>query len=151
MGRAESISDYVRIYDPKLYCEANAEGKLCVFREGHAIESFALNDQDVLHYVRPNPHFVFAITHNWKKDGRPVEWGKLKIWERLRQIDLWERDLVSEIEKQEEQREASCERQRKNQTEDFLHEFRDGFKKTFSDVNTANMDKKKDLRRIKEK
>ena len=141
MSREKVISDYVAKYDEKLFCRKNAEGKLCVYREGYYFDTFMLNDQDVLQVLRPTPHFVFAITDNWKKSGVSVEWGKDKIWERLRKCDLWERDIVSELEKAEEKHVESLDRQRKNNDEAFLHEFHHDFKKAFSDVNTANLEK----------
>lgn len=150
MSREREISDYVKKYDLKLFCKKNAEGKLCIFREGYYFDTFAINDQDILSVLRLTPHFVFALTHNWKKEGKAVEWGKDKIWERLRKIDLWERDVVSELEKQEEEHIEALDKKRRNQTEDFLYEFRNDFKETFKDVNTSNMSKR-DLRRTREK
>ena len=147
MSREKVISDYVQKYDEKLFCRKIAEGKLCIFREGYYYDSFALNDQDVLQVLRLTPHFVFALTDNWKKTGVSVEWGKDKIWERLRKLDLWENDIVSELEKQEEKHIEALDRKRRNETEDFLYEFHGDFKETFKDVNTANFDRKKDVRR----
>ena len=91
------------------------------------------------------------MTDNWKKTGRSVDWGKDKIWERLRKIDLWEVDIVSQLEKQEEKHIEDLDRTRRNMTEDFLYEFRDDFKETFKDVNISNFDMKKDPRRKQEK
>jgi len=150
VSREREISDYVKKYDLKLFCKKNAEGKLCIFREGYYFDTFAINDQDILSVLRLTPHFVFALTHNWKKEGKAVEWGKDKIWERLRKIDLWERDVVSELEKQEEEHIEALDKKRRNQTEDFLYEFRNDFKETFKDVNTSNLSKR-DLRRTREK
>lgn len=151
MSRERAISDYVQKYDDKLFCRKNAEGKLCIYREGYYFDTFALNDQDIISVLRLTPHFVFALTDNWKKDGLAVEWGKDKIWERLRKIDLWDKDIVGELEKQEEAHIAALDRSRRNQTEDFLYEFRNDFKETFKDVNTANFDKSKDYRKRDEK
>lgn len=151
MSREKTISDYVKRYDEKLFCKKNAEGKLCIFREGYYYDTFSLNDQDILRVLRLTPHFVFALTDNWKKTGRSVDWGKDKIWERLRKIDLWEVDIVSQLEKQEEKHIEDLDRTRRNMTEDFLYEFRDDFKETFKDVNISNFDMKKDPRRKQEK
>jgi len=150
VSREREISDYVKKYDCKLFCRKNSEGKLCVFREGYYYDTLALNEQDILSVLRLTPHFVFALTHTWKKDVFAVDWGKDKIWERLRKIDLWEKDIVTELEKQEEKHIEDLDRKRRNQTEDFLYEFKDDFKKTFKDVNTSNLIKK-DLRREKDK
>ena len=151
MSREKVLSDYVKKYDEKLFCRKNAEGKLCIYREGYYFDTFNLNDQDVIRVLRLTPHFVFALTDTWNKNGKSVEWGKDKIWHRLRQLDLWERDIVSELEKQEDEHIAALDRERRNKTEDFLLDFRHDFKKTFKDVNTSNFDMSKDSRRKKEK
>lgn len=151
MSREKVISDFVKKYDEKLFCRKNAEGKLCIYREGYYFDTFSLNDQDIIRVLRLTPHFVFALTDNNKKCGRAVEWGKEKIWERLCQLDLWQRDIVSELEKQEDDHIKSLDSDRRNQTENFLYEFRDQFKNTFKDVNTSNFDMSKDRRRIQDK
>lgn len=150
MSRERELSAYVQKYDQKLFCKKIQEGKLAIFRESHYWETFALNEQDTINVLRLTPHFVFALTDNWKKDGEAVPWGKDKIWERLHKVDLWKRDIVGEMEKQEDKRAESLERDRQNQTEAFLHDFHGQFKKTFSDTRVANFEKK-DLRRTNEK
>lgn len=147
MSREKVISDFVQKYDEKLFCRKSAEGKLCIFREGYYWDTFQLNDQDTLQVLRLTPHFVFAITHNWKKDGYEVPWGKDQIWERLHKCDLWKQDIVGQLEEQEDKILENSERKRKNDTEDFLYDFHGKFKKTFKDVNVSSLDKKRDIRR----
>lgn len=151
MSRERELSAYVQKYDQKLFCRKNTEGKLCIYREGYYWDTFALNEQDIISVLRLTPHYVFAITHNWSKNGQPVEWGKDKIWERLRKVDLWSKDIVSELEEQEDKHVEALDKKRRNETEDFLHEFHPKFKKTFSDVRTSNFDMSKDSRKRKEK
>jgi hypothetical protein len=90
------------------------------------------------------------LTHNWRPQGNPVEWGILPILARLKQSDLWKRDIVSDIEKNEERIAKENDRDRQNKTEDFLYDFHAKFKKTFSDVNVSTMEKK-DRRRLADK
>jgi hypothetical protein len=144
------MTGYVRKYDEKLFCKKGIDAKLCIFREGYYYDTFWLDDQHPLHVLRLTPHFVFALTHNWGKDGHSVDWGKDKVWERLHKVDIWKRDIVDELEKQEDRDNEKRDRDRMNKTEDFLYEFRDDFKEAFKDVNTANL-AKKDSRRIKDK
>lgn len=148
MGRTERISRVVKTYDPKLYCERSGEGKLCVYRKSSRIETYDVDGQSI-QFVRPTPYFVFALTHNWKMNGRPVEWGIEPILARLNAIDLWKRDLAGESIQNSEDYSANKERDLHNSVESFLYEFRSQFKETFKDVNTASM-KKKDLRKEKE-
>ena len=150
MGRETRITSEIKRQDAKLYCKRNTEGKLCIFRDGHSWESHSLEDGSSLKVLRPTPYFVCALTHNWKLQGIAVDWGIEPVLARLRAMDLWERDLVSEIIRNEEKHELAMDRQRKNATEDFLLEFRNDFKKTFKDVNTSSMEKI-DPRRKREK
>lgn len=148
MGRAERITEYIKRYDHELYCE-DREGKLCIYRKGSRVEYYDV-EGDSYGFVRPDPHFVLALTHNWKQSGYPVEWGLHPIYERLQSSDLWKRDMVSEIEENYAKKEQSDQRKLSNDTESFLKDFRRSFAKSFDDVNTSAMDKTKDSRRIKD-
>lgn len=143
MGRAEHITSVIKSHDYMLYCERSMDGKLCVYRKGTRVETYYLDDSTVVHSVRSTPHFIFALTDTWKMDGRPVDWGIEPIMARLKAIDLWNRDLAGEIEEREKRDEKSRERAARNSIEDFLYDFRSQFKKTFNDVNTASLDKRK--------
>jgi len=91
--------------------------------------------------------YVMSLTEDWSANSEPVPWGTLPVLQRLKMIDVWNNEaLFEEMEKQRQKDEKSKEREFDNQTESFLYEFRDQFKKTFNDVNTANMDKTKHLR-----
>lgn len=150
MGRAERITRAIKSHDRLLYCDENKEGKLCVYRKSTRYEAYRLDDDSILQFARPTPHFIFAITHDWRASGNPVDWGILPIMARLRAIDLWNRDLAEEIIQQEERNIEASARDRRNNTESFLLEFRKQFAKTFDGVNTANMSKK-DSRRLGDK
>lgn len=142
MGRAERITREIKFHDPMLYCERDGEGKLCVFRKSTRWESYAFNDGSSLRVARPTPHFIFALTHDWKKASHVVDWGIEPIMARLRAIDLWQRDLAEEIIQDEEKAIKSRERDARNSMESFLYDFRSQFKRTFADVNVANLSKK---------
>lgn len=149
MGRSERITSEIQAHDYKLFCK-NMEGKLCIYREGTRVERYDLDDDVVLNFVRPAPSFVMALTHNWKIEGRPVDWGLEPIKARLKAIDLWNRDMAEEIIQQEEKAEKSREREVRTNMEGFLSDFHGKFKETFKDVNTSNVGKR-DLRRFKDK
>ena len=99
--------------------------------------------------MRPNHFFILALTKDWRFNSEECEWGLLPIQNRLKEIDLWNRDLASEIIQQEEKFSEIKSRQMRSQTEDFLKEFRRPFARAFNDVNTSTM-AKKDLEKIKE-
>lgn len=140
MGRAETITRAIKRHDRELYCEKNREGKLCVYRKGSRVEPYDVNGH-LINFVRPAPYFVFALTENWKTNGVPVEWGIVPILERLKAIDLWNRDLAEECIRSTEKTTQAIERDRKNSTESFLKEFRTQFARATNGVNTANLDK----------
>jgi hypothetical protein len=150
VGRAERITEAIKSHDGLLYCDENKEGKLCVYRKSTRFETYRLDDDSILRFARPTPHFIFALTHDWKAAGNPADWGIEPILARLKAIDLWNRDLAEEIIQQEERNIEASARDRKNNTESFLLEFRKQFAKTFDGVNTANMTKK-DSRRLGDK
>lgn len=147
MGRESQLTRQLKRYDKELYCGKNSAGQLCIFRNSKVWDTFELDDGVFLRVSRPAPHFICALTHNWQASGRPVDWGYMPIIQRLQEMDLQKRDLVSEIEKQTERALESSERHLKNETEAFFSEKRSVFKKAFSDINTANLSKKEKRRK----
>lgn len=148
MGRAEQITREIRFHDRLLYCEKNKEGTLCIFRKGFRLENYDF-DGKRLSFVRPTPHLVMALTHNWKVTGQSVDWGTLPIIERLNSIDLHNRNLADELLAKYEKRNHQKQREFSSKNEDFLKEFRKPFAKATSDINTSCM-AKIDKRRLKE-
>lgn len=146
MGRAEVLTKALKSHDRMLYVEKNKEGKLCVFRHSIRWETYYLEDNVLLRFARPAPHFVLALTHNFKANGMDVDWGVEPIMHRIRSIDLWNRDLCREQEEQYEKKKAGLDRESRNQAEAFASDVRPIFKKTFADYNTSSM-KKTDRRR----
>lgn len=145
----------VKKHDDKLFVRQNAHNKqLEVFREGHRTASCDASDflgpNATLSYTIPCPFYVMSLTDNWNCSGRPAMWGELPLLARLRQIDAWDREsLASRMDEINEKVDQSAQKDFVNKTEDFAYEFRNQFKKTFSDVNTSNMEKI-DKRRLKE-
>jgi hypothetical protein len=150
LGRAEYITKHLRAYDRELYCAEDTEGKLCVWRKISRVESYSIDGVSI-GFVRPDSHRVFSLTHNWGVKGRPADWGILPIIEKLKSCDIWQRDIVSDLEVQQEKIDKENTRAMDNQNEAFLKDFRSQFAKATNDVRVANMDMKKDLRRTNEK
>lgn len=148
MGRAKRITDFIKAHDHKLFAKCS-EGKLCIYRKSDSVEWYDLDGINI-GFVRPTPHLIMALTHNWHILGQPVEWGLDVILARLQAIDLWNRDLASEQEAQYEERKQKTAREASNKTEDFLREFKRPFAESFKDINVANL-KKIDKRRNTEK
>ena len=148
MGRAEQITKELKLHDRKLYCKRGIEGKLCIFRESHRTESYDLNGH-ILTSVRPAPHLIMALTHNWQVSGRSVPWGTIPIIARLKEMDLWNRDLAAEYIEGSERNIQQKRREFSSKTEDFLKDSRRAFAKDWNGINTANI--KQDNRKLKEK
>ncbi len=149
MGRRmEQITAALKSHDYKLYCGENKEGTLCVFRKSYTCEVYQIGD-NILNYLRPAPHFIFAITDNWKANGIPRDWGIDPIMTRILSIDSWNRDVAGELVKQYEKDDASKDRDVDNNIEAFAKDYRRTFAKETNHINTANM-KKIDKRRLKD-
>lgn len=150
MDRVSWLTQSLKRFDRRLYCDKNEEGKLCIYRTSTRWESYFLDDGNVLTVARSAPFFVTALTHNWHINGKSVEWGYLPIVQRLREIDCQSRDLAEEVIRQQEERDKSRARHERNLLEDGLRERHSKIKKAFSDVNTSTMEKV-DRRRRKTK
>lgn len=150
MSRKAVITRHLQEYDRELYCGEGMEGKLCVFRKSHRWESYDLDDGSVLTSLRPSPHYIFALTDNWRPNGTSVDWGIEPILAKVRAADVWKRDVVGDIIRQEEEHEQKVDREFDSKAEDFFREIAPTFKKELNDYNVATV-AKKDLRKLKEK
>ena len=148
MGRAQRITNALKAHDYKLYCDKNKEGTLCVYRKSLKFDAYQIDDKVVID-VRPSPHFIFALTDNWKTNGVPQDWGIEPIMTRIREIDGWNRDVAGELIKQYEKDERAADREVDNNIEAFVKDYRRTFAKATDHINTANMTKI-DKRRLKD-
>lgn len=111
-----------------------------VFEKSKRWDSFQLDDSTLIHYSKPSAKFVFALTTDWTARGRAVEWGWLPIRERLIEIDTHTREnFFKDLDSEHEKAEESADRARKNNLENFLHDFHEPLRKVSSDINTAQI------------
>lgn len=151
MGWRETrLTQFVKRYDEKLFVQKNYKGIQQIMREHFQLHPYDV-DGITIHCLEPAHFHVVSLTDNWMDSGTPVEWGMLPIWNRLSEIDGQKRHsfVNDEMHRNQEKREKSKERARANMMEAKAYELRDAFKKTFSDVNTASMDKT-DKRKLRE-
>jgi len=141
--RLKEVNKLVKSYDKKLYAERNKfnNRKIHIYRKDYCLEKFEHNGI-VYGYFRDCPYHVISLTDNWTEASNPREWGLELIYARLQQIDSWNRtEFMKELEEKQIKAAKSRERDRKNNTEAFLYDFAGQFRKTFNDINTANMKK----------
>lgn len=128
LHRVKDITKALKTYDGCLYAQETKLGRLDVYRKS----TFGCNP----------PHFLFSLTDTWQPQGTPIDYGIDTVLNRVKAHDLWRDDgFIENWIKNHEAFKESQERERKNSIESFLYDFRSQFKKTFSDVNTANLEK----------
>lgn len=128
MGRVQDITRELKKHDSCLYAQETRPGRIDVYRKSQ-------------HGDHP-PHLVMALTDDWGVKGVPVPWGTDVILERIRAHDLWRDDSfverwIASHEKSEEGRD----RDRRNNIESFLYDFRSQFQRATNDVNTSLLKK----------
>lgn len=140
----------VKRFDKNLKAIRNKDGIIQICQNVYKWSPVDIGPFSVLYPVTEN-HYVFSLTDTWGAQGKGVSWGFEPIYQKMREISLDRRDqMFNEIEKQNELAQRSKELAQKSRFEDIARETRDIYKNTFKDVNTANMDKGKDVRKIRE-
>ncbi len=138
MGRANAVTEFVKRYDSKLYCESSG-GKLCIYRKGQRIESYDMDGVKLV-IVRPAPYLIFALTEDWTINTPPRDWGLLPIREKLVFGDLWNnRDVAQELLDAEEERKRSSDRAVDNHIESYLKDNRREFARATNDILTTSI------------
>lgn len=126
-----SVKNWTRVlkdYDSSLYAQETKLGRIDVYRKSR------LNDSP--------PHFLFALTDNWKPEGTPTWYGSEVVLNRIKAHDLWRDDsFIENWIKEHEKIKASEKRAFKNSIESFLYDFRSEFQKATKDINTSNLKK----------
>lgn len=146
--RVTRLTNELQRHDRQLVAEWHNEN-ICIFRKALTHEQYDVDGQTIV-YFKPVKHFLWALTKDWRMASEPADWGLEAIMAKVKESDLWHRDkLANELIKDYEKRDESNKREAGNQIEDFCHEFRPAFKKTFSDYNTSTLEKV-DLRRKKD-
>lgn len=148
--RTRRITKALQAHDLMLYC-AKQNGVMCVFRKSHKWVTQRLSDSEYLRVLCFSPHFIFALTDNWRTTGVPCDWGIEPIMAKIRAGDLQHRDdLVAQFEKINEDIDRREENYRKGEAEAFASDVRSEFKKLGDNLNLSTV-AKKDSRRDQEK
>jgi len=142
------MNKVVKAHDRDLFAERSHLGHINIMRKAKVAEPVIVDDNLALVNVRESGQFVFALTLYWTSSPPPREWGAEVVLSRLKQHDAWNNErLLRELEEAEEKAKESKEREIKNKNEAWLADNHSRFKKAFSDVRVANMDKTERRRR----
>lgn len=138
-------------FDSELFAKRAENGAICVWRRSSRYqrhENVLGENVDLVASV-PNDHLIFALTSDWTIHGVPVDRGTLPVLERLRAMDLRNRDLAEENIKFRDEQKRKSKRHISNEAEAFWKDNRRAFAKSVDHIRTCNMDKKIDKRRRK--
>lgn len=151
-SKAKFINRVVKAHDYELYAERNTDGIIVIYRRGKRYVPF-MEDSDSCYYVtQESPHFVCALTHNWQTNGNPRDWGADIVVNRVKSHDLWnQEDFFKKMEETNEKVDKSKSQDFRNNAEAFFSDTHKLWKRDFSDIRTANMDKTEKKRKLREK
>jgi hypothetical protein len=149
MTRVETLTRYVKNLDRDLFCKQEGPCVL-VCRKATVWEEFHMEGSRVL-YSRTVPQVIFALTDTFTQKGNPIDLGIEPLLHRIKQIDGYgdfstTKNIIPDLEKDAEYKKKDL----SSKFEEMAYETRPMFKKAFADVNTSNMDMKKDKRRIQD-
>jgi hypothetical protein len=131
-SRAKTLTRHLRAHDSKLFAVNFKEDRIDVYRKS----DLGCNP----------PHFLFPLTDDWTISGRPVEWGIEVVLARIKAHDLWRDDsLAEQLIASYEKASESKDRDRRNNLESFLYDYRSTFAKATNGVNTSLLPKKGNL------
>jgi hypothetical protein len=145
------LTKHLKAHDRELYARQIETGTVCVFRKGYKLFDFEF-EGDTYRSLQRDDTLVCSLTDTWGLQGKAIPWGIEPVLAHIKAIDLFNRDdIFDELMKNNEKVRESKERAFRNNTESFLLDFRDAFKKDFADIRVSNMDMSKDPRRKYEK
>lgn len=147
-ARVESLNQHLKSHDRALYAQRSSNGVIQVYRQGTRWESFGWGD-GVMHYSRPSPHFILALTENWTLNTPGVDWGIEPVIWKLKEWDSWRDGGPLHFMRKERERAADIkERSLANEFRALAADSRRDFAKATNGINTSTLERV-DLRRKK--
>jgi hypothetical protein len=96
----------------------------------------------VLHYSRPNPHFILSLTEDWTLKSPGVDWGIEPVLWKLKEWDGWRDDTqLDQMRRERERAEENQKRAKQNEFRAIAADLRRDFAKATDEVNTSTMEK----------
>ncbi len=133
-------------FDPELFCKRTGDGVVRVYHNKLVWQSYDLDGETYL-FPRSRPYHVFSLTDTWGFNGRPVKYGSLPLWDKLKSIEDRDRQFREVLEAEEKSAELKTQRQT-SRAQDMAYEFRDAVKQDTGDILTHSLDTKFDKRNL---
>lgn len=129
------LNFHLNHFDRDLYAFRMPNGIINVMRQGKRIDDSMLPyDLENLDGLKPNPQYLFSLTHNWNLTGNSVEWGIEPILIKLQEMDSWGHEIsLSDMQRRREAVEADKKRQHMNEFRAAASEVRRPFAKLTND------------------
>jgi hypothetical protein len=136
-ARAKHLTRILQDYDRELIAVFRY-GRIDIMRKCFRMVAYDVDGCTLLAPVR-NDWYVMSLTHDWHKEGRPVDWGVEPLLHKLTSIDLHRRDLAEESIKAYEKNSEAKDRALDNNLEAFWKDNRRAWAKNFEQVNRSNV------------
>lgn len=139
--RLRQINRTVKAYDPTLFATRKASGMVLILRRGTRLlaSDYNQSEPEIAHL---NPQFIFALTHNWKVDGQPIELGMEPLMQELRSRDGWnDPNIFRDMKKRQDRNKADLDRTQRNEIRARAADLRRDFALATNDINTSTLEK----------
>lgn len=149
-AKVNNLTRALKRYDRDLYAERASDCELIgVYRKVVRWETYHLDGSNLV-FSRPSSEPVMFLTHNWKINGQPVDWGTEPLMARIRAFDGWNHDsVVEEVIAERESLAKNRQRAFRNELKARAADMRQEFAKAVNDINTSSLEMV-DKRRIKD-
>lgn len=137
-SRVRRINRILKDYDTDLFCARDGEC-LHVYRKKPRMQGSFEYEGATYAYTGVENQYIFSMTHNWKFEGRPVEWGMDNIVSHLNFIDSWKNDDYEKFVKLREQKEKWREESKSNNRRALAADMRKDFARATNDIVVHNL------------
>lgn len=146
------INRCVKEHDKRLKVRRDSDGVVRIYVKKKAQVLGYQGNGFTLYNILDTHKYLMGLTHDWSKYGESIQYGSEVVLKRLKEIDLeCNPNLLQKMNENNEKVKKSVRKDFVNQTEAFLSDYHGLFKKDWAYTRYANMDMKKDKRRLKDK
>jgi len=151
MRREIVLTKELKKYDSKLFVKRDDQGALAVYRKITRSDHFYF-DGNTFVYTSDEPHFVCRLTHNWKPEGYPVDWGIEPLMRRITSLDYWRAsDIEEKVQRHNEKVDELLKKDRSNIFDEATETFARDVSKIADQYNFSGVDKKQSFKELEKK